>query len=311
MSPYLRLIPFVLGIVLFSVYSDNFVVFCVAYIMVMQAPVKMYEKFTSRIYADPQTKEGTWKDFPEEKLNELLSYIPSKTSIGRGASESSSSSFLASLFAILVLSGFLFLGPGILLMLEGDHDDAMVMFSIAFVIMIIHTLVHFGGGSPAPHPLCIEVPALRSFQNCNLNGFHKKFEAQIVFDKNKEPDILNARMQIKPDQPIKNFLCMMATISRTNVQNIIYPYAYFVLVFKGSKLANQSTQFLHDFDLLVHNTTECTIEVKTQEGNTVLVVLPKYARLYTTDFYYCQKLAALMERTCDLMNEYKDELEAL
>ena len=302
----MRLVFLTTGILLHTLWPYNPIIGTIGFILIIITPYKLFEAFEDRIYADPELSAGTWKNFPNDKLDELLSYIEPKISVSRGGSKTLSMGYVPSAVIVSLIG----IGIGAFC----QDADICPWVGPLDALVLIFVLVQFGGGSPTPHPLAIQVTALTCFRNFVLpSGFHKKFEAQIVPDENGDPDILNARLQISPDKPIDNFLCMMATINRTNVQGTIFPYAYFVVVFRGTTIANETTVFSEEMNRLneMSQFRQFRFDVKVQDGNSVIVVLPASIRQYTTDLIYIQTMCDFMAETCQLLNQYRHVIETL
>ena len=242
-------------------------------------------------------------------LTELLSYVPAKncTSPGRARSSKGFVSALVGYIIVLIITAIICY----VVLNTIFYNLSDLTYGHVFAIdlpMLLLVLGYFSGPIVAPHPLSIQVYALSILQNTQFpDSFYKRFEARLVKDVNDEPDILDVRLQIRPREPFDPLLCMMATISRTKVKDSVYPYAYFVLVFKGDKMASSSTQFSSDLINLTYN-SPFTVEASIQNGDSVVVVLPRLKSKYTTDIYDCTALSELMSSTCILLDKYKDEI---
>ena len=103
---------------------------------------------------------------------------------------------------------------------------------------------------------------------------------------------------------------MMATINRTKVQGVNYPYAYFVVVFKGPKMVQVSSKFAN---LLQQNivSTQFRCEFSVQAGDSVFVILPAHKKQFTTTVYDCTVLSQIMVATCNLILSCRDEIEQM
>ena len=299
---YIHLAIFCAGLLLHAFFPENVYIGIIGYLMIMLSPIRMYKDYEERIYEDPGQKVGKWVPFPNDKLNELLGYVEEKSSVSTGSSKAHKTivlSYFAVWFVTFFVAGF---GYGL-------FEGSVPLIVLIDLPMVCYVFYLFYGGDGAPHPLCIQKTALTCFNTMELPaGFSKRFEARIVNDENGDPDILEARLQIRPDKPMNGFLCMMATISRTNVQGNIYPYAYYVMVFKGPQMARVSTRFSSELTSLIGNSIFRT-EASIQDGDSVIVILPRVASKYTTDLSDCMALSSLMVNTCMLMDQYRSEIE--
>ena len=306
----IRLGLFVVGLLLQAIFPSSVIALIISGLMILASTYKLYDDKEERIYADPGDKNaGSWVPFPDDKLKELLSYIKPADSTTPGASSNSLSST-----TMLIIIGIAAVSSGFILnlVLLGSLFESFGLYQFCFdAILIIYTLYAFLGGNPPPHPMAIQAYPLDAMQCMALSdGFEKQFEAHIVKDKNGDPDILEARLQIRPKNKIKGLLCMMITINRTNVQSVIYPYAYGVIVFKGTAMSMRSTRTSDGINKLT-NRTKFKCDIKTQENDSVFVILPASARQYTTDYRDCVQLCEIMTRACDIIANNRNEIESM
>jgi hypothetical protein len=104
---------------------------------------------------------------------------------------------------------------------------------------------------------------------------------------------------------------MMTTISRTNVKGNNYPFAYFVIVFGGTAFHNQSTEFVNDLKTIIFSgNASYTLEENINDGNSVLVILPRKPK-YSTGYNECEQLCNIMAECCRLCISKRSEIEAI
>ena len=303
---YLHVVVLCVGLLLQALFPTHFIIDIIGYILIFISPMKLYTEYMERIYEDPCDKnEGRWLPCPEDKLTELLSYISpsSYTTQGRATSNKSSIAGYIIVIIVTVIIGY-FISQTVFDLSDIEYGHVF-FFDLP---MLIFALSCFSGPTVASHPLSIQAGALSVFQTMELpDTFYKRFEARLVKDVNGDPDILDVRLQIRPRESFDPLLCMMATISRTKVQERIYPYAYFVLVFRGNMMASYSSEFSSEMIDMVNSSNFAT-EAKVQNGDSVIVVLPRRKSQYTTTNYDCCELRNLMIKTCRLLDKHKDEI---
>ena len=300
----IRIVVMMSGIILHQMFPEDLLMIVLGIILIFAAPIAMYRRYEHRIYEDPaKTERGEWRDIPEDKLKELLDMIPHVEKVSSGG---------AGRYAIDggVIFTAIFLG----IWGTGFFGGILMSWGVSFMTVIdimltIFNIYRFSGGSLKEHPVSLQADALEQFMTFNLpKGFSKKFQAHIVKDVNGDPDILNVRMQIRPDDPISGLLCMMATISRTNVKGDNYPFAYFVVVFGGSFFAVESNQFADDFEFIINHTTGFYLDRQYKDGNSVFVILPKKPKYHTTADD-CGRLCNIMSDICNLCGNKRKNIE--
>ena len=306
--PYLHLLMLCAGILVQAVFPESVIAFLVGYGLIAASPINLYTNFVARIYEDPgdKTKPCKWLPFPEDKLDELLCLVKPRSNVSSGGA-SKSGAMWGILGAGLVITIAIIIHGGEKIVMTGT----MINYNYTLFCtapMLIAVLICFYSPRVLPHPLAIQVKALTIFRRMPLPAaFMKRFEARLVKDVNGEPDILEARLQIRPNEPIDPLICMMATISRTEVKSCIYPYAYYVLVFKTRKIFEVSTQFAAELSQLIKR-SHFKMENSYKDNESVIVILPKKNSQYTTDATDCKELASLMYQTCELLSRYRNEI---
>ena len=303
----IRIAIMIAGIFLHQLFPSNIPLLIIGAILIFIAPISMYKKYEQRIYEDPaNTTVGEWRDIPEAKLRELLDIIPHVSSVSSGGASrwTNIGGLVIYIFVIIWVA----VQIGALLVAE----EVVSAVTLVDIVMCLINIYRFYGGSLKAHPVSLQADALSLFLDFQLpRGFTKKFQAHIVKDVNGDPDILNVRMQIHPNDPISGLLCMMTTISRTNVKGNNYPFAYFVIVFGGCAFNRQSTQFISDLrNVVISGNTTYTLEDNINDGNSVLVILPRKPK-YSTGVSECTMLCNIMAECCRLCDTYRKEIEAI
>ena len=301
----IRIAILMAGVAIHWLFPDNIGAIIIGILLIFFAPLKMYRNYEHRIYEDPANADGEWRDFPDDKLTELLNLIPHVSCVsGGGASKYAIDGATLSVIIFLAVWGAGFFGG----MLMAFDVPFIVVIDVILIIIAIYRLY---GGSLKVHPVSLQADILQAFQDLMLpKGFSKKFQAQIVKDVNGDPDILNVRMQIRPDDPISGLLCMMATISRTNVQGKNYPFAYFVIVFGGTTFNCTSTQFMDELQKSIISKLDYCIETNINDGNSVIIILPRKPK-YSTNASDCAQLCDMILTTCVLCQKHRSEIEKI
>ena len=310
----LRFLLFFVGLMLHALFPSDIIMVAIGAVMMLASTCYLFNNKEERIFEAPEhaSKSEGWVPFPEDKLAELLSLIPPKEYAAHGGSINNFNDSLWVQVVVGIAATIVSVVGNFILFDSVEH------FAIVFdIIVVIFTFIEFSGGITSDNPMAIQVPALSAMRDMELPpGFKKQFEAQIVKDKNGDPDILSARLQIKPEKRIKGLLCIMMTISRTKVEESVYPYVYGVLVFKGESMSKQSLRAASQLSEVTTDTmfkieTSSSYDDSTRTRNTVCVILPKYSTQYTTKFMDCVVLCEIMSICCKIIEYNRDEIDLL
>jgi hypothetical protein len=300
----LRIAIIMVGIALHALFPSNIITIIIGIILIICAPIGIYRHYEHRIYEDPSdVTTGEWRDFPEAKLKELLELIPHVSKVSKGGA----GKYAIDAGAILTFCAisFVVIAKGGIIIFFLFDIPVILIIDLFILLFAIYRLF---GGSLKAHPVSLQADALELFLGYKFpNGFTKKFQAHIVKDINGDPDILNVRMQIQPNNPISGLLCMMTTISRTDVQGVNYPFAYFVIVFGGKTLASQSSQFSNGLQKILIG-SEYHLETNINDDNSVFVIVPNKPK-YNTDSADCAILCEIIAQCCMLCESCRDEIE--
>ena len=293
------------GVLIHQLFPESFPLVILGVILIFIAPISMYRQYERRIYEDPaKTEVGEWRDLPIEKLRELLELIPHVSSTTSGGAGRWAD--VGGLVTVILVAGAISFQFGTMLIIGG----VVSVITLIDLTLVAISIYRFYGGSLKAHPVSLQANALDHFMTFSLpDGFAKKFQAHIVKDVNGDPDILNVRMQLQPNNPISGLLCMMATISRTNVKGSNYPFAYFVIVFGGTAFCKKSTSFENKLQTIVTGSS-FHIETNINDGNSVFVILPNKPKYQTNDSD-CERLCEIMSECCNLCLTDLEEIEKI
>ncbi len=102
----------------------------------------------------------------------------------------------------------------------------------------------------------------------------------------------DVRINYPIQKKVPGILCSMVSAA---VNNYVYPYSYYVLVFKGNKISKDSA--------IINELQDCASdgnfggEISVKDGNTVFVVTKKRGSVeYETDSYDCENLCRIIKK---------------
>ncbi|MBQ8035723.1 MAG: hypothetical protein IJ268_01900 [Proteobacteria bacterium] len=127
----------------------------------------------------------------------------------------------------------------------------------------------------------------------NLHHYHPEVQLDLT-KQGSATDIRDVRCNLVPQSEIPDFLCAQFSITQNQVNDSTFSYAYFVIVFKGEKMAqkkkkhaqNEISQILHE------KAPNFSLEVNKSDGNSIFVMTKKRgSRPYHTDDNDCMRLS--------------------
>lgn len=206
-------------------------------------------------------------------------------------------STLKAIFIFIMISAWM-------VQIESEEFDINVLNIAWDIIFIPSALLRIKYGNPDTvltlrNPNGIS-PDLQRDKITTLQGIHCSLlpfctpEFQAELSHTNYTIVTDLRVQARFKEEIPNLLCAMFSVSMNSVKETKYPYAYFVYVFKGSKIKHNK----HLIENLQSLTDETAfgLEITPGEDNksTVFVVTKKLGRKpYYTDSDDCSDLISL------------------
>ena len=228
--------------------------------------------------------------------------------------------------------------------LQSDMDDFMFKGCLSYFIMVPVILIGIWAGlSDQPHigafiinlaliPLAYfklkfgtsyrksfnSQPYALSSSDVDNNIKFKRSNIQFIYDKTStlSPDMqfelthiddrayfTDVRINYPIPALLPNILCSMVSIA---INNDVCPYSYYVLVFKGEHIKNDTV--MTDF-INCSKSGDFRGTVSVKDGNTILVVTKyKGIREYETEFNDCEVLCDIIAKLNQCILDHKDQI---
>lgn len=127
------------------------------------------------------------------------------------------------------------------------------------------------------------------------------FITEVKLCKGADVKVTDIRLQVDMKEKYRDLLCAMVSISKNSVQSVYYPYAYYVIVLKGT---NQQQGLLQQLDAIC-NDTVFRCEANVNDGNRVFVYTKKMgSQEYTTSPVDCKALYMIISRSTIILDRF-------